>query len=317
MINELKKIDSTVKENYPFKELTTFKIGGPAGYFANVDNEELLIKLLKFCQENNLKYLLIGEGSNLLISDRGFDGLAIKLNFKRIEFDDQSVEASADFLLNQLVALSVSRSLSGLESMIGIPGTIGGAVAGNAGAYGSEIANVFEKAEVLDKNLEKKILAKSDMQFSYRDSLIKKNGYIILKVFLKLHQGNREESIKLMNKYALDRYQKHPHLPSAGSTFKNIILTDELVQKLKEKDYEISKKFYEYKKIPAAWLIENLGLRGYKIGYAQVSEKHANHLVNTGQATADDMVQLISYVKTKVRNELGIQLEEEVRYVGF
>lgn len=317
MIKKLKNIIPVVKENVSLKNYTSFKIGGPAKYLAIVNNEDTLIKLLKFAKEGSIKYLIIGKGSNLLVSDKGFDGLVIILKFDKLNFDGTKIEVSPDILLGKVIGSSVSQNLAGLEFATGIPGTVGGAVVGNAGAYGGEMADVIEKVEVLDENLDKKTLTKDELNFSYRNSIIKNSNTIVLNIFLELKKGNKQESLELMKKYAQDRFDKHPPDPSAGSTFKNVELTDEVIKTLESKKYDIPKQFYEYKKIPAAWLIDQIGLKGKQIGGAQISNKHANHLVNTGEAKADDVVQLISMVKTKIRDELGIQLEEEVRYIGF
>lgn len=306
-----------IKENYPLKELTTFKIGGPARYFAIANNKNDLIEYLIFAKKNQLKIFIIGGGSNLLIADQGFDGLVIKINFNFIEINGEEIKVSADYLLNQLVGLSVSHGLTGLEFATGIPGTIGGAAVGNAGAYGSEIAEVVDKVEIIDHNGNNKILNKADLNYSYRESKLKHNGFILTYVYLKLIKGDKQKSIEQMNKLALDRWKKHPHLPSAGSSFKNIPLTDEIIKKITNQGLKLPEKFRQYKKIPAAWLIECLDLKGKQIGGAQISTQHANHLVNVGNAKADDVIQLIGLVKTKVRDEFGIQLEEEVRYVGF
>lgn len=227
------------------------------------------------------------------------------------------IKVSADYLLNQLVGLTVGRSLTGLEFATGIPGTVGGATVGNAGAYGREMADIVEKVEIIDYHLNKEILTKTDLNYSYRESKLKHNGFVLTYIHLKLSWGDKQKSIEQMNKLALDRWQKHPHQPTAGSTFKNIPLTDEIVKKIENKGFKLPEKFIEYKKIPAAWLIECLDLKGKQIGGAQISTQHANHLANLNKARADEVVQLISLVKTKVRDEFGIQLEEEVRYVGF
>lgn len=317
VIKELKKIISDIKENVSLSDYTSFKIGGPARFFAVVDDEDNLIKLLKFAKKEKLKYLIIGEGSNMLAADAGFDGLVIKLNFKKISFNNAEIKVSSDFILTQLVGLAVGRGFSGLEFATGIPGTVGGAVVGNAGAYGGDMSGVVEKVEVIDGDCQKIKLLKSDLKFSYRDSILKDSGFVLLNVFLNLKPGDKMKLIELMNKHAVDRSQKHPYEPSAGSTFKNIPLTDEIAKIFKKQNLGIPQKFIDYKKIPAAWLIEQAGLKGKKIGQAQISEKHANHLVNLGGAAADEVVQLISLVKTKIRDEFGIQLEEEVRYIGF
>lgn len=304
-------------QNEPLSRHTTFKIGGQAKFFAIVDDEQKLIELLRGAASENLQVFYIGEGSNLLVADNGFDGLVVKLNFNQVEFNGDKVTVSADYLLKRLVPLCASHNLTGLEFSAGIPGSVGGAVVGNAGAYGGEMSQIVESAEVLDDIFNKRYLKNADFNFSYRNSLLKSKDWLLLRTVLKLKIGSREESLTIINKHVSDRWQKHPHEPSAGSTFKNVQLTDEIQQKLIAKDLTIPDKFLEYKKIPAAWIIEQASLKGKTIGGAKVSEQHANHLINYQQATADDLVQLISLIKTKVRDEFGVQLEEEIRYLGF
>ena len=317
IIKQFSDLSINIRQNEILKNHTTFKIGGPAKYFCVIDDYDQLMPVLKCAKKNNLDILIIGGGSNMLIADAGYNGLVIKFNIKEIKFIGQSVILSPDFPLGQLVGLAAVNNLSGLEFATGIPGTIGGAIVGNAGAYGGEMAEVVEKVEVIDEFFKKIILTKADLKFRYRTSILKNTAKILIKAHLSLKPGNFQKSAEIMKVYALDRFNKHPQQPSAGSTFKNIILTGEIEQNLRNKSLEIPEKFIEYQKIPVAWLIEQLGLKGFKIGGAQISEKHANHLINLGTATADNVVQLISLIKMKVRDELGIQLEEEIRYIGF
>ena len=320
MINLIEKFSNLsieVKENEPLKNHTTFKIGGPAKYFCLLNKIQQIKPILQIAKDNQLKVFIIGGGSNLLVSDNGFDGLVLKFNFKQIEILGNRISVSADFPLGQLVTQTINNHLCGLEFATGIPGTIGGAVVGNAGAYGGELADLIDKIEVLNDKLEFQELKKADLKFRYRYSILKDNHFTVIKVYLLLSNCDSQKSIEEMKRIALDRYKKHPQEPSAGSTFKNIILTDEVKKKLEQKDIKIPEASLLYQKIPVALLIESLGLKGKTIGGAQISNKHANHLINIGNATADDVVQLMSLVKMKVRDELGIQLEEELRYVGF
>ncbi|MBT3690321.1 UDP-N-acetylmuramate dehydrogenase [bacterium] len=317
MLDKFKKIDPDIKENFSLKEFTTFKIGGNCKYFSLVKDVKQLVELIKLARSNNVPIQLIGGGSNILISDNGFSGLVIKLQFNTLEIKDTNVEVSADIELSDLINQTVNSGLISLAVMMGIPGTIGGAVVGNAGAYGIQISNFFEKATVLDNNLEVKELSCDDLDFKYRHSILKENDWIVLNINLKLEKGDRDEALKKMSEIVDDRESKHPGFPSAGSTFKNIEINDEVISILKDKNIEIPNKFIEYKKIPAAFLIDHLGLKGKIIGGAQISDEHANHIINAKDAKADHVVQLISFVKMKVRDEIGIQLKEEVRYIGF
>jgi UDP-N-acetylmuramate dehydrogenase len=320
MSNEIIKIKSLtgldVKENEPLSKHTTFKIGGPAKFFVVVDSKDKLFKALQAVKELDLPFLILGGGSNVLISDVGFDGLVIKLQDSEIKVDNNQVTAFAGNNLKNTINQAMKDNLGGLEFAANIPGTVGGAVRGNAGAYGKGVGDYVAQIEVIvigDKEVGLKVLAKDDCQFDYRESIFKKNeNWIISEVVLNLENKNKEDIQKEQTAIDADwqkRCGSQPYdTPSAGCTFKNIIYTDDLV---KYKDWET------HGKLPAGKFIEEADLKGKKIGGAMVSEKHSNFIVNFNNATADDVVQLISLVKTKVRNEFGVQLQEEVQYIGF
>ncbi|MBT4722511.1 UDP-N-acetylmuramate dehydrogenase [Candidatus Falkowbacteria bacterium] len=305
-----------VKENEPLKNHTTFKIGGPAKFFVEVQSKDELFKSLKAARELNLKYLILGGGSNVLVSDDGFDGLVIKLNNNEIEIKGSQVTVFAGNNLKNTINQAMKENLGGLEFAANIPGTVGGAVRGNAGAYGKGVGDYVEQVEVIvlgEKEVSLKVLTKDDCEFDYRESLFKKNeNWIISEVVLVLESKSQEDIQKEQESIDADwkkRCGSQPYdTPSAGCTFKNIIYTDEL---LKYKDWET------HGKVPAGRFIEEADLKGKKIGGAMVSEKHSNFIVNFDNATADDVVQLISFVKTRVRDEFGVQLQEEVQYIGF
>jgi UDP-N-acetylmuramate dehydrogenase len=310
-------------QNQSLSQLTTFKVGGPAKYFFQPTNHDELIEAIKLAQTNNLKFLILGGGSNILISDDGFDGLAIKLAFDFFDFltqedsDETLASFSADFSLAQAVNLSKMMELTGLEWSAGIPGTIGGAVRGNAGAFGSEMAQSVTEVIAYDsQNDEFLKLDNAECEFSYRHSIFKmKPWLIILEVVLKLKAGDENKIENEILKNIKYRQENHPmNFPSAGSTFKNIPvknLSPESLAKIKPTDQMLERQI-----IPAGFVIESLGLKGYQIGEAQISAKHANFIINSGQATAKDIVELIDFVKNKVRVELGIELEEEIFRVG-
>ena len=308
-----------VLENEPLKNHTTFQIGCPAKYFVELSETDDLINILKTAKDNKISYIFIGGGSNLLVSDDGFDGLVIKIKPYNIKINGTGVEVDAGYPLAGLIMECLDNQLTGLEFAAGVPGTVGGAIKGNAGTYGEAMDKVIKEVTYLDENLEVKTLNKKDCSFSYRHSIFKENEkWLIISAILTLEKDGKEASKKLIDERIQKRMDSQPYgQPSAGCAFKNIIYTDEIAKKMESLGWELSDKFKKYKKIPAAFVIEQLGLKGKTIGKAQISAKHANYIVNLGGATADDVVQLISYIKQQVRDKVGVQLQEEVRYFGF
>ncbi|MBU1131823.1 UDP-N-acetylmuramate dehydrogenase [Patescibacteria group bacterium] len=310
----LSKNGIQVLKNEPMKNHTTFKIGGPAKFFVAVNNKQDLFKCLTAVREENIPYFILGWGSNVLVSDKGLDGLVIKLIDGDLEFSGNSVSAFAGHILGNLVRSALKKNLGGLEFAANIPGTIGGAVRGNAGAYGRSVGDFVHEVEVLEVSpsaINLKKLSREDCDFSYRESIFKKNNnWVVSEVILKLEPaGGESQALAEIQKEAESRNARQPlKFPSAGSTFKNVIYTADLE---KYKDWAVKGK------IPAAKFIEEAGLKGMKIGGAMVSDVHANFIVNSDNASADDIVQLISLVKTKVRDEFNVQLQEEIQYLGF
>lgn len=297
-------------ENEPLAKYTSFKIGGPAEYFYIAKSADDLKKAVRAAREEGISYYILGGGSNVLVSDQGFGGLVIKLEFNDLEIKDSKIICGAGLNLNNLINKAAENGLSGLEFAAGIYGTVGGAVRGNAGAYGKAIGDLVEKVEALrgDEVVE---LDKSDCKFGYRQSVFKNedNKDIILNVTLQLEKGEEKEIKKKIEDIIDKRSEKLPtEFPSAGCVFKNIEYTEELSQ---FKDWEVKGK------IPAACFIDELGLKGKQIGGAKVSEKHANFIINTGRATADNVLALISLIKMKVRDNYNVQLKEEMEYIGF
>jgi len=310
--NELKDL----KENEPLAPYTTFKIGGPARYFFVAKTSDDLVKAVKIVLKLKIPYYILGGGSNLLISNEGFNGLVIKCQMSNVKCQNNQIVAESGVPLSTVVGKSIEAGLTGLEWAAGIYGTIGGAVRGNAGAFGHSISEAVE--EIRSINYEGRIMKFNNKkcQFGYRDSIFKKTKDIILEVVLKLEKGDRGKSKELVAGYLKQRKEKQPlEYPSAGSIFKNIEIKNLSQSELER--LNPPKEFIEKRKIPAAWLIDKLDLRGKKIGGAKISEKHANFIINTGNATADNVLALISLIKMKVRDELGIQLEEEIEYLGF
>jgi UDP-N-acetylmuramate dehydrogenase len=322
MIEKLReKLGGEVLENEALANHCTFKIGGPARYFFVAKNSEEIVKAAEAAQNLGLKIFVLSGGSNVLFSDDGFDGLVIKIQNTKYEVQGTKIVAEAGVKFSEVVKVAMEQGLSGLEWAAGIPGTVGGAVRGNAGAYGKATGSAVEEVEAIEVKSEKlkvKSYSKEECGFGYRESIFKKEGGIVLKVVFKLVPGDKNKIKEEMDKIFAARDGKIPTDPSAGSFMKNVEVTDEIVKIIKEHTHEeVPADYIQKGKIPAAWLITLCDLRGKQIGGAKISEKHANFIVNAGGATAADIIALASLVKMKVRDETGIQLQEEVEYVGF
>jgi UDP-N-acetylmuramate dehydrogenase len=317
MKNKLSElIGLEVDENVPLKNHTTFKIGGPAKFFVVVESKDKLFRALAAAKELKLNYLILGGGSNVLVSDDGFDGLVIKLKDGELQIKENQVTVFAGNNMKSMIIEARKSGLGGLEFAANIPGTIGGAVRGNAGAYGQGVGDFVESIEIIeigDEETSLKVLSSEQCEFSYRESIIKKNSnWMISEVKLKMvkkSEGEMKEEQDVINKDWDKRCSSQPYdTPSAGCTFKNVIYSEEL---LKYKDWET------HGKIAAGRFVEEAGLKGEKIGGAMVSEKHANFIINYDNANAEDVITLISLVKARVRDQFGVQLFEEIMYVGF
>ena len=304
-----------IKTDYSLAPLTTFKIGGPAKYYLETKDIEELQEVLVFCKENNIDFKIIGGGSNFLVNDEGYDGLIIKYINRNIDLVDDVFKVGSGVILLNFINHSLERGYAGQENLAGIPGTIGGAIYGNAGAYGRAIGDLIKSVKIIDEEGDIKILSTEECNFNYRLSVFSLLKCIILDAEIVLEKKDNQEAKEITNHNIMIRAEKHPlNVPNAGSWFKNIDLTDEVTERLSDLDLS---KFEKYQKIPAAFLIESAGLKGYQIGGAQMSEKHANFLVNKENASAQDVVNLSNYVKEKVKEKYNIQLEEEVQYIGF
>ena len=278
--------------NISLKKLTSYKLDGVTKQLIYPDNVEELIEIIKDLREDNLKYKVIGGGSNLIF-DGNYMGVLIKLDsFNNLTFDDTNVIVGAGYCLQKLAVQACKMGLSGLEFATGIPGTVGGACFNNSGAYNSDMGYIVTYVKVLTPSLEIKTLYNSDLNYHYRTSFFKDHpGYIILEAKLKLKKGNKKELIELVTDRRKRRLESQPlDYPSAGSVFRN-----------PEGNY-------------AGKLIEELGFKGKRSGGAKVSEKHANFIVNTGRAKGRDIIKLINKIQEKVKEEYGIDLvlEQEI-----
>lgn len=316
-----------VQENIPLSRYTTFKIGGPARFFCEVKNEKELEEAVRYAKDNNLAAFVMGGGSNILASDNGFNGLVIRFASQsdgkippvkmRLENGHYFLECWAGESLASIVKLAADSSLTGLEWAAGIPGSIGGAVRGNAAAFSGSMGDSVKKVNAL--NLDDLKLREYDperCEFFYRRSFFKKVDYLaIASVVLRLAKGDKTQIDNKINEVLNFRREKHPQgFATAGSFFENPVVKDEVLRVKFEHDSGVK---CQDDKIPAGWLIAEVGLSGKKIGGAQVSEKHGNFVLNSGGATAQDVVMLASLIKQKTRTEFGVQLKEEVQYVGL
>ena len=292
--NELQKNGIAFSTYEPMSRHTTFKIGGNADVFVLPKCEEELIFCVKTAEKCSISFCIIGNGSNLLVSDDGIEGAVIcLLNMKEIKISGDTAVVSAGQSLMSFCMTLQRKGLSGLEFAYGIPGTVGGAVYMNAGAYGGEIKDRIVSVRYLDKSGKICVLDREQMRLGYRNSIFQGNGGIILSAEFRLNKDDSDKILERMNEYLSRRKEKQPvDLPSAGSTFRR-----------PEGSF-------------AGTLIEKSGLKGEKIGGAQVSEKHAGFVVNTGGATSRDVFSLIEKIQAKVLNDSGIKLQTEVIFIG-
>lgn len=295
---------------------TTFRIGGPADFFYEAHSADDLEKAVSAAREEGIPYFMLGGGSNVLFSDEGFRGLVVKLVDSRFEIRDLEITASAGVSLSELAGACASAGLSGLEWAAGIPGTLGGAIRGNAGAYGGCMADCVEKVDVLRGGNRLEITDYRQTS-GYRHSIFKENDDIITGAILRLERGDSGRIEKKMKENLSRRNASLPvSIPSAGCFFKNPELSEKEFGKFVGR-FPGAEAFSAARKIPAAWLIDRCGLKGESIGKAEISRKHANFIVNDGGATAKEVLELAGIAKDKVREKYGLELEEEAQLIGF
>lgn len=279
----------------PMKKHTTFRIGGPADYFVTPGNEEEVKRAVAICKEEDAPYYIVGNGSNLLVSDEGYRGVVIQLykEMSEVRVEGSVIRAQAGASLAKIAGAALEAGLAGFEFAAGIPGTLGGACVMNAGAYGGEMKDVLTDVTVLDEEGRLLTLEKDQLEMGYRTSVIARKGYTVLGAGIRLHEGDREKIRERMRDLKERRITKQPlEYPSAGSTFK------------RPEGYFAGK------------LIQDSGLRGFRVGDAMVSEKHCGFVINAGEATAADVDLLIRRVSAKVQEQFGVPLEPEVKRLG-
>lgn len=297
MINktQISELFPTAIFDEPMKAHTTFRIGGKADCFINASSIDDVKNVLAYAKENNIPLLVMGNGSNMLVSDKGIRGIVLRISkeMNDCQIDGCEVFAQAGILLSSLASKIQKAGLSGFEELSGIPGTLGGGIYMNAGAYGGELKNIVKEVTFITREGELSTLPAHELDFGYRHSIFEDNGAVILSATLVLQKGNPDEIKAKMNEYTQRRNDKQPiNMPSAGSTFK------------RPEGYFAGK------------LIQDSNLKGYSIGGAQVSEKHSGFVVNTGGATAADVLNLIEHVQNTVKKNFGVELEPEIRLIG-
>lgn len=297
LYNELLKImsEEQVKTEEPMKNHTTFRVGGPAEFFVMPRTAEEVKKVIDLCRRESFPYYIIGNGSNLLVSDQGYRGVVLQIykEMSCIEIEENVIVAQAGALLSAIANKALENGLTGFEFAAGIPGTLGGACVMNAGAYGGEMKDVLEEVTVLTEEGEVLTIPKENLELGYRTSIIARKGYTVLEARIQLREGEKEAIKSLMEELKDKRVSKQPlEYPSAGSTFK------------RPEGYFAGK------------LIQDAGLRGFSVGGAQVSEKHCGFVINRENATAADVAELMRQVSARVEEEFGVKLEPEVKRLG-
>lgn len=284
-----------IKKDEPMKKHVTFRVGGNADYFVTVKNADEIAAVINLCKEEKVPYFIMGNGSNLLVGDKGIRGVVIQIarDMNEIEVDGETITAMAGALLSKIAGAALNAGLTGLEFASGIPGTLGGAVVMNAGAYGGEMKDVLDMVRVLTPEGEILELGKDALKLGYRTSVVAEKNYIVLDARIVLKKGDKEKIREYMEDLKGRRTSKQPlEYPSAGSTFK------------RPEGYFAGK------------LIDDAGLRGFALGGAQVSEKHCGFVINKDNATALEIIKLIEEVQKRVKENSGVALETEVKKVG-
>lgn len=297
LIDNLNISKEKIKYNEPMAKHTSFKIGGPAQCFINAESVEEIKQICKVASKNDINLTIIGNGSNLLVTDNGINGIVVKVNIKKFELefsnDDVSLIVGAGNKLGEIAQKLLRNEITGFEFAAGIPGTIGGAVRMNAGAYGKEMKDIVETVKYMDYDGNIYEKPNKDLEFEYRKSMFAKNKFIILEAKLKLQKGNAQYIKDKMLEFEQSRKQKQPlEFPSAGSTFKRG--TDFITAKL----------------------IDDAGLKGYRVGGAMVSTKHAGFVVNENNATAQDVLNLVKHIKQEVYKKFNKKIELEIQVIG-
>ena len=299
-----------IKEHVPLAPLTTFGIGGEARWFVDVKTEVDLKEVIVYARSRNIRFYILAGGSNVLLPDEGLNGLVIRISGSEYVFFETGLRADAGVNLHGLIKVGAERDLGGWERLAGIPGTLGGAVRGNAGAFGSEIKDFVSRVTALNMNtLETRVWVPPYLSFSYRDSFFKREAeWIILSATVELARVKKEECLKKIEETVAEREKRHlQNVAAAGSFFMNPVAPSEVIDLFQTERHMKSREG----RVPAGWLIEKAGLKGATVGGAIASEQHPNYIVNTGGATAKDVLELAAKIKDEVKKQFNMELREE------
>ncbi len=314
-----------VRFEEPLSKHSTYKIGGRAHIMVLPETDEALIEVFRYVKKHDLKYFILGGGSNVLLPDDGFQGIVIKPKNTELVVHENTITAGAGVIFAKIAQETAKAGLAGFEWAIAVPGTVGGAVRGNAGAFGGEVKDHLVSASIFDGE-EVKDLSNQELDFTYRSSRVKKSAgeELVINATFKLDEGNSEDSLKRVKELLTTKFEQQPMgEPCAGCLFKNIELipgeeklapassgkpTERFFHDIRESRL----KFVENGKVPAGWLIDQLGLKGFEKDGIKVSEKHANFLVNTGEGTSEAVHAMVKFLQDEVYNTYGVELEEEV-----
>ena len=315
MDRSILKLLPDTKRNVPLAPYTTFKIGGFAKYFFIAKKTKDVTLAVAAAKSLKVPFFVLAGGSNILVSDKGFSGLVIKIQNTKYEIQDTKVYAEAGVLMDTLIKETGMRGLTGFEWAGGLPGSVGGAVRGNAGAFGGEIKDSIVSVTALDAKGNLITLTKKQCKFLYRDSLFKEKNWIILSCIFRLKKGNKKKIQAIAKEHIKYRKERHPlEYPNAGSMFKNCDFKK--FSKKMQKELSHMVKVDPFPVIPTAYLISEAGLKGLCIGKAEVSKKHPNYMVNKGGATEKDVLRLIQKVKKVIKKKFAVDLQQEVQYIS-
>ena len=307
-------------ENEPMAKHTSFRVGGAARLYVVAPSPEALLQTVQAAQQLQIPWYVYGGGSNMLVSDDGYEGVMIQAANRGLKIEGTNVYAEAGVITAMVARQTVEAGLTGFEWAIGVPGTIGGAIYGDAGCYGGEMRDAVQTVDAFRLRDGQRVqLTKEQCGFGYRTSLFKHEPYLIFGCTLTLQPtSDKAASKKRMDDIVAQRKEKQPlESSSAGCVFKNFDFTDEKELELLKRNMEVPQPMIDKKQISVGWLIQQAGLMGEHVGDVEVSNKHGNFFINKGKARAQDILALISIVKMKIRDEHGIELQEEVQYVGF
>jgi UDP-N-acetylmuramate dehydrogenase len=321
LIQKFQKNFPTILIDEPMSKHTNMRIGGPAALFLTTSDPDELTDAIEIATKENIPWFILGGGSNMLVSDEGLDGLIIQIGFREVKFREKTIIVDAGAITGAVARQSVDSGQEGFEWAVTLPGTIGGAIFGNSGCWGGEMNDLVVTVDAIRlKDMKRMVYPNADCKFGYRDSLFKHKPHIILRATLGLKKAEDPAVVKARMEETITKRKECQPLAesSAGCMFKNYTFKDEAeIAKLQNDVKDIPAEMLEKKSLSAGWLVSQVGMKGEKIGDAQISEIHGNFIVNLGKARAQDVFMLTSKAKMKIRDDYDIMLQDEVELVGF